>query len=681
MSNPADEHAADVLDQSFWLELLQFVDEWWSTRPRGSFFGGTLILLLGGLLCGLCLVAVTCPDHVFVNRYCDAADSSCAAEDWSTAELMYRRLQDMEFSETEVQFGLARVAEELGDRATAAAWMEQLADSGKPGRARAHFWLAQRLVESRPALTADQVERLIEHLRQVLASDNDHRQARGMLGMALAGVGQLEEAAGHLKQVREDRIKWKMMLARVEARRGRGGLAAQYAKELVLRIDQDLQSKPDDVGQRLKLVEACLLSGDLSRAERVLVTALSEREQPALRQALARVYLAGARKLERDPHGDRVEALKLLVRAHTHDPNMPDVLQRLARHMGSQVVLPPQLISNLTKYLEHRSHQDQNDRQAVIALGQIAVRQGHDQQAIDYYQSVVGSHPGLHLEIARAHSRLGQTDAAQAAAAGAVRHFRQLAADDESGRARILWAHGEALRGAWPAAERVLRDGASRQPLPAYRLALANLYVNWAAATDLESALSRSRKFDLLLQALQQHPTHRPAMTRLAALVEAAGDSVSDLESRLQHALATGAAAPVLHEMLGTLAAQQARFETARFHLEQAVLGQAVRPQTLNNLAWVLMRCDQPDLERALALINQAQTLNPRLTELRETRGEILLKLERWAAAVSDLESVLKRRPKRSRLHALLAEAYDGLGDSGTADHHRRLAHLPVEGD
>ena len=156
---------------------------------------------------------------------------------------------------------------------------------------------------------------------------------------------------------------------------------------------------------------------------------------------------------------------------------------------------------------------------------------------------------------------------------------------------------------------------------------------------------------------------------------------MSDLESRLQHALSTGAAAPVLHEMLGTLAAQQARFETARFHLEQAVLGQAVRPQTLNNLAWVLMRCDQPDLERALALINQAQTLNPRLTELRETRGEILLKLERWAAAVSDLESVLKRRPKRSRLHALLAEAYDGLGDSGTADHHRRLAHLPVEGD
>jgi len=680
MSNPADDQTADVLDQRFWLEILQFVDEWWSTRPRGSFFGGTLILLIGGLLCGLCLVAVTCPDHMFVDRYRAAANASCAAADWSTAELMYRRLQDMEFSETEVQFGLARVAEELGDRETATVLMEQLAESGQPGRARAHFWLAQQLVESRPVLTADQAQRLIDHLREVLVSESDHRQARGMLGTALAGVGELDEAAVHLKQVRDEQLNWKMTLARVEARRGRGGLAAHYAKEVIVRIEQNLHAKPDDSQQRLKLVEACLLSGDLSRAERVLVTGLSRRETPALRQALARVYLTGARKLERDPNGDRTEALKLLVRAHTYDPQMPEVFERLARHMGSHVALPPQLIINLKNYLNHRRKRDQNDSHAVIALGQIAVRQGRDQQAIDHYQSVAGSHPGLYLEIARAHSRLSQTSAAHTAAARAVRHFQQLVEEDRTGRARILWAHGEALRGDWLAAERVLRDGVAQQPSPAYRLALANLYVNWAGSADLESDISRSRRFDLLLQALQLHPAHRPAVTRMAALIEAAGDGVTDLETRLQQALATGAAAPVLHEMLGTLAAQQARFASARFHLEQALLGQGVRPETLNNLAWVLVHCDQPDPKRALALINRAQTLNPRLSALRETRGEILLRLGRWAAAVSDLESVLERRPQRSRLHALLAEAYDGLGDSGTADHHRRLAHLPADG-
>jgi Tfp pilus assembly protein PilF len=276
--------------------------------------------------------------------------------------------------------------------------------------------------------------------------------------------------------------------------------------------------------------------------------------------------------------------------------------------------------------------------------------------------------------------RRNRSVAAREAATRAVEHFKQLAQDGRSERGRILWAHGEALCGNWLAAEQVLRAGLAEQSLPAYRTALANLYVNWAASSDGAPGSTPSRRFGLLLQALQLDPAHRTAIARMAALIEQAGDGVADLESQLKQALARGTSAPVLHEMLGTLAAQQARFESARFHLEQALRGKGVRPQTLNNLAWVLVRCEQPDPDRALELINKAQSINPRLTELRETRGEILLRLGRWAAAVSDLESVLVVRPQRSRLHVLLAEAYDGLGETGTADHHRRLAQAAAGG-
>ncbi|MEO1999278.1 MAG: hypothetical protein ABGZ17_28875, partial [Planctomycetaceae bacterium] len=393
MSEHSVDHTADTPGLGF--ELLQFADEWWSTRPHGSFFGGTLTLILGGLLCGLGLVAVTWPDHMFVDRYRSAANTSCAASDWSTADLMYRRLRNMGCSDSEVQLGLARVAAEVGDSETATALMNQLAASTQPGRVQAHLWLAQQLVASDSRLSQDQSQRLIGHLSEVVDREPDHRLARGMLGTALAGVGEWDEAAAHLKHVREDRLGWKLTLARVEARRGRVASAAQYAKEVVARLERELESQPDDVGLRLKLGNACMLCGDLSRAERILVAGLSNGEQQSLRQALARVYLTAARRCERAPHMDRSEVVHLLIRAHSQDSKMPEVLDKLAWHMGSQVRMPPQLVDDVRAFLNHGldPERDVPDSRVIIALGQIAVRQSDDPQAIARYRSVVTRHP------------------------------------------------------------------------------------------------------------------------------------------------------------------------------------------------------------------------------------------------------------------------------------------------
>jgi predicted Zn-dependent protease len=92
----------------------------------------------------------------------------------------------------------------------------------------------------------------------------------------------------------------------------------------------------------------------------------------------------------------------------------------------------------------------------------------------------------------------------------------------------------------------------------------------------------------------------------------------------------------------------------------------------LNNLAWVLMQDEDPDLERALKVADSALAMAPDRAEIRETRGQILLGLERWKEAVAELELALQELGGRPRLHRGLAEGYRRLGETELAEEHQR---------
>ena len=83
--------------------------------------------------------------------------------------------------------------------------------------------------------------------------------------------------------------------------------------------------------------------------------------------------------------------------------------------------------------------------------------------------------------------------------------------------------------------------------------------------------------------------------------------------------------------------------------------------------------------EDALKLAEDAVRLQPEHAEIRETRGQILLGLRKWQAAVDDLEWSLAKVTTSSRpaIHAALAEAYGQLGDAARAEQHRALAAPP----
>ncbi len=122
---------------------------------------------------------------------------------------------------------------------------------------------------------------------------------------------------------------------------------------------------------------------------------------------------------------------------------------------------------------------------------------------------------------------------------------------------------------------------------------------------------------------------------------------------------------------LGTEAAVANRFDEARSFLAVAVEKDDSSAVAWNNLALVLGEGEADRLDEGLAAVNRALEIAPKEYRFRETRGQILLRLERWPEAIADLEYALNGLPELSEIHQSLATAYTALGDDELARVHQ----------
>jgi tetratricopeptide (TPR) repeat protein len=97
-------------------------------------------------------------------------------------------------------------------------------------------------------------------------------------------------------------------------------------------------------------------------------------------------------------------------------------------------------------------------------------------------------------------------------------------------------------------------------------------------------------------------------------------------------------------------------------------------PLIANNYAYLLaFRQTDAAPTKALAIIEGVLESDPDVAEFLDTKGRILLRLERFDEAVATFERALARGADRIT-HRSLAEAYDGLGQTELAETHRQLA-------
>jgi predicted Zn-dependent protease len=85
-------------------------------------------------------------------------------------------------------------------------------------------------------------------------------------------------------------------------------------------------------------------------------------------------------------------------------------------------------------------------------------------------------------------------------------------------------------------------------------------------------------------------------------------------------------------------------------------------------------------LENALQLIDSVVKRWPRDASYRDMRGQVLIKLERWEAALKDLEYALPKMNEDPLLHFELAITYETFGESRLSEMHEKIAELLTKG-
>ena len=204
--------------------------------------------------------------------------------------------------------------------------------------------------------------------------------------------------------------------------------------------------------------------------------------------------------------------------------------------------------------------------------------------------------------------------------------------------------------------------------------ALAEIFVIWSEATPADSGEGLVKKMELLDRALQLAPGDPRALQRVALIAGADGEAGERASEVLRKLLAIGRAPAIVHFILGSKAAQSGNVDKAIMHLELANKLNPNAPSTLNNLAYMIASQEEPDLDRALKLVEAAIRMEPTQADYYETRGEIYEKLKRYSEAITDLERAVGALPNRADIHRALERCYGAIGEPGLAQTHRDAA-------
>ncbi|MEM7478436.1 MAG: tetratricopeptide repeat protein, partial [Planctomycetota bacterium] len=181
------------------------------------------------------------------------------------------------------------------------------------------------------------------------------------------------------------------------------------------------------------------------------------------------------------------------------------------------------------------------------------------------------------------------------------------------------------------------------------------------------------RGLDKLKQAMAIDATNPALLEAVARACVAASESTNNEMIVLREALVQGVNSDTAHFILGTIALNEGDVASATSHLDIAAHNNPNLPGLLNNLAFAILQEEEPDLARALRLSDAALRSLPEHPYLRETRGQIYLRLEKYAEAIADLEKALVAKELRSSIRPSLAIAYDAIGQPKIAERQRDL--------
>jgi tetratricopeptide (TPR) repeat protein len=315
-----------------------------------------------------------------------------------------------------------------------------------------------------------------------------------------------------------------------------------------------------------------------------------------------------------------------------------------------------------------------------LSLADIYSQAGFRDHAIKHLRVVADVRPVHRISILRLLAVENDQETIREEAPVAERYFRErLAKEPGDFDSRLLCAWAMVFQKRYKEAVELIEQGAAINDPVMVRKAVSVVTIAWARDLLAQKGDS-SQVLSLTSAALKADPSNTNAVMMLTEL---ARDVIAGKESvgLLKQQLAAGEHPWLIHLILGTRSLELGDVQEGAEHLEQAVKLNPTAAVAMNNLAWTLANQEPVDLKRAETLAAQAVNISPGNAQIRETRGQIYLKQERWKEALTDLELVLPVYSREAalakqlpHLHESLAKAYDKLGNADMARRHRELA-------
>lgn len=384
--------------------------------------------------------------------------------------------------------------------------------------------------------------------------------------------------------------------------------------------------------------------------------------------------------------GDMVRAQELIsplapVDAEGYGPAHLWVADRMLQDSGAERTAMQS--NEVIHHLRVSVGQAPRNTQACFLLAEVLFRTGRMDEAIPYFETASGEAPAARLVLADWFLKQGQSERAIRECRLAAESYRAIVEQTpQNVQARLGWSRAEYLTGNLGEALAILRSGmphgadnkAAEISNKLLQQAAVRILITAArlhARTGPENFASAAESMELAIALAPDEPA---VMQEIADLFQSDDQLADSLRPLLENALTVGRAPSLVHAVLGSEANRHGDVEKARIHLEHAVNLNPQMADAINNLAWTWANGAEPDFEKALQFSNTAVLMKPQHPEYRETRGQILARMNRWQEALSDLEFAVRSLNNRRELHETLATVYDSLDMKSLAKKHTELA-------
>ncbi len=381
-----------------------------------------------------------------------------------------------------------------------------------------------------------------------------------------------------------------------------------------------------------------------------------------------------ARSYEATEDFVRADALMSSL-APANEPGYPAAHRYLAVRTGQKVEREKQMsLESLTVWQYHLTHSDEPGSSPLNrAWGTYYLVGGDLSKAAEHFRVAAEDDPALLLQVAELEARMNDVDAVRTTLATARQRLEQkFLSDPGNSQNRLLFATSLFYLGELPAAETLLKQGLLNEDSESFRKLLAAVFVRMYDV-ELESETGATGAFQFIKLALDYEPNYQPALSRIVQFSRSAPERLEASREIMRKLISSGQASAMAHFALGTLEHMDGNTQLAQLNMRQALGLDPKLAVVANNLAYLMAQEENPDLQAALDLVNEAVEAEPLNAGFLDTRADIYFRLGKMDKAAVDYQKALESN-KSPEIQQRLAEIYTRLGDDAMAAQYRAAA-------